>query len=216
MTVVKTMRSPALALCLGLVALSLGACTTTVAAKPEYVSAGLAAPVVQGKAVLVMEPSLQSRSVSAHPDSLTGSATSLNVPIGGVIREVGRKVFANGFSGGADVAAESQPGAYDVVLRLDGFSYKYDQLSNLGFAITPKVTVALTSEATGPDGSLLFRKRYERADYATGAYLASLQPGEKINQSLHLALGEIFREMLDDVAKARAGSAGGAIERPAP
>jgi hypothetical protein len=32
-------------------------------------------------------------------------------------------------------------------LRLDGFSHAYGQLSSLGFAITPEVTVTLSADA---------------------------------------------------------------------
>jgi uncharacterized lipoprotein YajG len=76
-------------------------------------------------------------------------------------------------------------------------------LSNLGFAITPKVTVSLTVEALTPDGRSLFRKHYVRTDYTTGAYLASVNPAEKVNRSLDLALGEIFRDVADDLRAAR-------------
>lgn len=179
------------------------ACASTLQYKPEYVSAGLAAPKVQGHAVVVMDAAQQAQTITAHPTSFTGSATSVTEPVGQIIREAAQKVFGVGFSDGAEVAEVSKPGAYDVALKLNNFSYKYDQLSSLGFEIKPKVTVALDVDAVAPDGHKLFSKRYERVDYLVGAYVISGNPPEKINQALHMAVTEIFRDIVDDVAKAQ-------------
>lgn len=187
-----------------LVATSLAGCASTVIPHPEYVSAGLAAPLIDGKAVIVMDQALRNQVLTTHPTSFTGSATTLAEPVGPIIAMVGEKIFDAGFSGGSEVASQGQPGAYNVTLRMDGFSYAYDQLSSLSFAVTPKVSVTLSADATGPAGAPLLHKSYSRTDFTTGSYVASLQPAEKINQGFHLALSEIFREMLDDL-KAAAG-----------
>jgi hypothetical protein len=185
-----------------LAAASLSACASTVVTRPDYVSAGLAAPVLQGRAVIVMDDAFRGQTLTVHPTSFTGSATTIIEPIGPVVAAVGEKIFDVGFSGGSAVAAQPGADAYNVALRLDGFSYAYDQLSSLGFAITPKVTVTLTADARAPDGRALVHKAYSRQDFTVGAYAISTQPAEKINQGLHLALGEIFREMLDDIKAA--------------
>ena len=181
----------------------LSACGSTVASRPDYVSAGLAAPVVQGPAVIVMDDALQNQMITAHPTSYTGSATTITFPIGAIIRDVGQKVFGVGFSGGSTTATEARLGAYGVKLLLNDFSFKYDQLSSLGFEIRPKVTIGLSVAAVGPDGATLFTKRYEKVDYLVASYAFSSNPAEKINQALHMALGEIFREILDDVVEAK-------------
>lgn len=183
-------------------AASLSACASTVTTRPDYVAAGLAAPVVQGHAVIVMDDAFRNQVITAHPTSLTGSATTITEPVGSVVSVVGEKVFDAGFSGGSDVAAQPGADAYNVVLRLDAFSYAYDQLSNLGFSITPKVTVAINADVRGPDGKPLVHKTYSRPDFTVGSYVASTKPAEKINQGLHLALSEIFRDMLDDIKAA--------------
>ena len=192
------------ALILASAALLLSACTTTLASNPDYVMAPAPGPAaMNGSAVIVMDDALQNDVITAHPTSYTGSATSIVEPIGQIIRDVGLKILGPAFSNGVTVGTTTKPDAYGVVLRLDAFSYQYDQLSNLGFAITPKVTVSMTIEAIGPDGKSLFRKTYERKNYTVGAYVASLEPAEKINKSLHLAIGEIFRDVVDDVKAAR-------------
>jgi hypothetical protein len=186
------------------VAVTLGACVSTLQSHPDYVViAGGGGVGVKGQGVIVMDPELRQKTITAHPTSMTGSATSISLPIGQIIDDVAEKVLTPEFSEGVSTASAVKPDAYDVVLRLDGFSFKYDQLSNLGFAITPKVTVGLTIEALSPDGKRLFRKTYERKDYSSGSYVASLNPAERINRGVHQALGEIFREVADDVRNAR-------------
>ena len=184
--------------------LLLGACTTTLESRPDYiVTSGAGGVALPGEAVIVMDPGLRDEVITAHPESMTGGATTIVLPIGQVIRDVSTKILAPVFTNGATVAPAPKTNAYGVLLRLDSFSYKYDQLSNLGFAITPKATVSMTIEAVGPDGRSLFRKTYVRKDYTTGAYLASVQPAEKINKDVHLALGEIFRDVADDIRAAQ-------------
>ncbi len=198
---------PALAIALSMVALVLTGCTTTLASRPDYiVTSGGGGLPLQGEAVIVMDNGLRDQVITAHPESVTGAATSIVLPIGQIIRDVSTKILGPVFAGGASVAATPRPNAYGVLLRLDSFSFKYDQLSNLGFAITPKVSVAMTIEAVDADGKKLFRRTYQRKDYSSGAYVASLQPAEKINKNLHLALGEIFRDVSDDLRAARSKS----------
>ncbi len=184
--------------------LALGACASTLESRPDYVVvAGGGGVGLKAHGVIVMDADLRQKTITAHPNSLTGAATTITLPIGQIISDVAEKVLSPVFSDGISSAPTPAPGAYDVVLRLDDFEYKYDQLSNLGFAITPKVSVSLTIEAIGPDGQRLFRKTYERKDYSSGTYVASLQPAERVNRSLHLALSEIFREAGDDVRATR-------------
>lgn len=200
---INAIRKAASLAAIGGACLLMTACASTLQYKPEYVSAGLAAPKVQGHAVVVMDAAQQTQSITAHPTSFTGGGTTVTEPVGQILREAALKVFGVGFSDGAEVSEISKPGAYDVGLKLDNFSYKYDQLSSLGFEIKPKVTVSLDVDAVAPDGRKLFSKTYQRTDYLVGAYVISGNPPEKINQALHMAVTEIFRDVLDDVAKAQ-------------
>lgn len=186
--------------------LALAACTSTIAYNPNYVSAGLASPAVTGAAAVVMTRQDQEQSVTAHPTSYTGSATSITAPVGVIIREAALQVFGKAFSQGAMAAEAPTLGVFGIKLKLDDFTYKYDQLSTLGFEIKPKVTVALTVEAISPSGAVIFSKRYERSDYLVGAYVIAAKPEEKINEALHRALAEIFRDVVDDVVAAKARS----------
>lgn len=153
------------------------------------------------KGVIVMDRALQDQLVTKlHPNSFTGAATSLSFPIGVAIRDAALKTLAVSFADGVEVAEAGKPEAYAIALRLDGFAYKYDSMSTLGFAITPRVTVKLTVDVTGPDGKALFRKAYSREDFTAGAYVATFKPKEKVIGSLEKALVAIFSDVQTDLA----------------
>jgi hypothetical protein len=174
-----------------------------------------AAGLLAGKGVIVMDKALQDQLIKKqHPDSFTGGATSLTFPIGVSIRDTALKTLGPSFADGAEVAEVAKPQAYGVVLRLDGFTYKYDSMSSLGFAITPRVTVTLTAEGLGPDGKSLFRKAYTRQDFTAGAYVASFKPKEKVLGSFQKALDEIFVEIQADLTKAPVETAVAAAPAP--
>jgi hypothetical protein len=178
----------------------LSACATTVAPRADLVAAGVASPVVQGKATLVMPSAAANQTITAHPTSFTGSATSITFPMGQIVRTVGEKVFGAGFSKGVATGETAAPDTYGVSVDVSNFSYAYDQASNLGFAITPKVSVQMTADVRSPDGKALLHKTYSKADVTPGKYAISGQPAEKINEGLHMALGQMFRDLLDDIA----------------
>ena len=183
-------------------ALSLAACASTIAPRPELVAAGVSVPVVQGKATLVMPAATLNQTISPHPTSFTGSATSINIPMGQIVRGVGEKILGVGFSGGVTTGETAAPGSYAISVDVANFSYAYDQASNLGFAITPKVSVQMTADVKGPGGKAVLHKTYAKADVTPGKYGISGQPAEKINEGLHMALGQMFRDLLDDIAAA--------------
>lgn len=159
------------------------------------------APVTASRGVIVMDRALQDQLVTKlHPNSFTGAATSLSFPIGAAIRDAALKTLAISFADGVEVAEAGKPEAYSIALRLDGFAYKYDSMSSLGFAITPRVTVKLMVDVTGPDGKALFRKAYSREDFTAGAYVATFKPKEKVIGSLEKALVAIFSDVQTDLA----------------
>ena len=183
-----------------LMAASLAACASTIAPRPELVAAGVATPVVQGKATLVMSAAAANQTISPHPTSFTGAATTITIPMGQIVRAIGEKVLGAGFSKGAATSETPVADTYAVAVDVSNFSYAYDQASNLGFAITPKVTVQMTADVRAPDGKAVLHKTYSKADVTPGKYGISGKPAEKINEGLHMALGQMFRDLLDDIA----------------
>ena len=175
------------------------AATSSSAEAPAETSATAQAPIA-GKAVLVMDDTLLNMMLKQHPASYTGALTTVTVPMGEKLRDDGVTALKARFSDGAEQGA-AQDGAYNIALRLDGFSYKYDSLSTFGMAVTPRVTITVTADITGPNG-LTLHKAYNRADLTAGHYVASFKPAQKVLNSLDKALGEIFNEMADDIAAA--------------
>ncbi len=191
----------------GMLLLGLASCTTSLGYKAEYVASGVSAPVVQGRAVVIMDDVARGQTFSGGPQSMTGGATSITVPLGQYIEKISEKVCAPYFSQGAAVGKAPEAGAYALVVESQGFSYKYDQLSSLGFAVTPKVTVALKVGINGPKGEVIAPpRRYERTDFsATGGYVFSANPPEKINQSAHMAIADILREAMGQLPRSMPG-----------
>jgi hypothetical protein len=176
-------------------------CTTNLTIQPQYVSSGISAPIIAGHANIVMTPNDHNFLFEGGPRSLTGAGTSIKIPIGTLIETVGEKVCSGYFAAGADYSTTLVRSGYNVSVKYDGFSYKFDELSNLGLLITPKISIALKIEILSGDGTVIVpEQRYEKIDYsATGAYFVSLHPDEKINQSLHMAIAAIFRDAMDRI-----------------
>jgi hypothetical protein len=60
----------------------------------------------------------------------------------------------------------------------------------------------MTADVYSPDGKAVLHKTYSKADGTPGKYGISATPAEKINEGLHMALGQMFRDLLDDIAAA--------------
>jgi hypothetical protein len=136
------------------------------------------------------------------PTSITGSGTKLTIPLGVIAREIGAVVFGDMFRDGAAKANElPAAGGYRVVVRprVSKFSYEYNQLKNLGFAVTP--TVVLTLDVTTMDGSgkQLQMRSYESGTVEMPAYLISGSPGEEIGKAAHRAIYDLMLKAAFDL-----------------
>jgi hypothetical protein len=158
------------------------------------------ATMIDGKGVLVIDDTLMKLSLKQHPSSYTGALTTVTVKMGEKLRDNGTVTLKPRFTGGTETDVVAQAGAYNITLRLDGFSFKYDSLSSMGMAVTPRVTITITADVTGPSGAAILHKAYNRTDLTAGHYIASFKPAEKVQNSLDKALGEIFNDMATDIA----------------
>ncbi|MDI7774382.1 hypothetical protein [Asticcacaulis sp. EMRT-3] len=149
-------------------------------ASGQNASTAAATPEIIGKGVLVMDSALLNTRLKQHPASYTGALTTVTVPIGSKLRDNGLAALKASFTGGVSQAAAPEAGAYNITLRLDGFSYKYDSLSSFGMAVTPRVTITVTADVTGPSGIVILHKAYNRTDLTAGHYVLSLKPSEKV------------------------------------
>ena len=86
--------------------------------------------------------------------------------------------------------------------RIQRFEYAYNQLKNVGFAITPQVWVDLEVIAYAPDGKVLINKVYESGLCEGESYLMSGSPAEKINQEVHQALWQLMAQAIAELETA--------------
>ena len=157
---------------------------------------------LDGKGLVVLSSSEENFIYSENPSSFTGGGTSLTLPLGKVIKQIALEVFGSTFSEGAYFSnnyenSENYVLIINPILKLD--NYKYDQLENLGFAVTPKVSISANIIVRAPDQSILFDKNYSYVDMKAPTYVFASSPDEKVNELIHQAIHKIFLESLTDI-----------------
>ena len=136
--------------------------------------------------------------INQSPTSLTGGGTTLEIPVGIITRELTYEYFSQYYS---DVSRiKTLNGEYSIVIspEITHFEYEYDQLSNLGFAITPKLSFNLSVQVY-KDHDQVMNKVYESGVKNASSYLVSGQPGERINKLLHESLFQLLGQVKNDI-----------------
>jgi hypothetical protein len=155
-----------------------------------------------GKVLVYTERADDETPFVGPPTSFTGGGTQLTMPIGVIAREIAATVFGDLFRDGA-VKANALDGAtaYRVVVKpkVVSFSYEYNQLKNLGFAVTPTVVLTLEVSTLAADGRVLQRRRYDSGTVEMPAYLISGAPGEEIGKATHKAIYDLMLKAAADV-----------------
>lgn len=189
--------------------LGLCACSFNAGYNPAYLTSPLNLNL-SGKSLVVMTVEDADWNLASKPTSFTGGGTTLTLPLGEITRQIALKVFGAAFKDGADF--KNQEGGvtgYRLVVKpkVANFTYAYNQLKNLGLAITPQVQLELHVTLHSSDGSVLLDKHYNSGLTEGTAYVVSGQPAEKVNHILHQVL---FKLMTDAALEAK-----GLLEKPA-
>lgn len=150
-------------------AATLGGCAWTAGYNAAYTNAARRPPAAtyDGKVLVKTAAKDNAEVFSGNPTSFTGSATTLTMPLGQMSREIAKAAYADTFTGGADLANELRdPSAYAVIVapRVVSFSYEYNQLKNVGFAITPTVRVTVNVQVLDDQGKAKWEKSYPSGD----------------------------------------------------
>ena len=185
--------------------LLLAGCTFNGGYNPSYLPPEPTALGIPGKSLVVLEAVDANWTYSGKPTSFTGSATTLKLPVGEITRQIALKVFGAAFKDGADFRyAAGETAGYRLVVkpRVIRFSYAYNQLKNLGFAVTPQVDLDLHVTLLAPDGKVLLDKTYASGVTAGGTYVFSGQPAERVNKALHETLYKLMSDAAVDARKA--------------
>lgn len=160
---------------------------------------------VAGKVLVYTEKTDDDTLWSGKPTSFTGSATTLSIPLGLIAREIAATVFGDAFRDGAVKAnALTDASDYRVIIRpkVSAFSYEYNQLKNIGFAITPTVVLTLEVSLLDAGGKMVNQRRYDSGRVEVSAYIISGSPGEEIGKAAHKALNELMVRAAQDVREA--------------
>lgn len=183
-------------------AFGLSGCSFNAGYNPAYLTPSVALNL-EGKSLVVMTADDAAWNLATKPTSFTGGGTTLTVPLGEITRQIALKVFGAAFKQGADfkTTVEGAQG-YRLIVKpkVANFTYAYNQLKNLGLAITPQVQLELHITLVSPSGAVVLDKSYSSGLTEGGAYVISGQPSEKVNQVLHQAL---FKLMTDAALEAK-------------
>ncbi len=182
----------------------LSGCTTMVRYNPDYITQDLPTfeGVYDGKALVVTSIEDDNKIYSQKPSSFTGSANTIQLKLGNYIKNIAVEVLSQMFREGADHSTEiPESSDYRIIIepKINSFDYKYNQLKNLGFAITPETQVVIDVTLFDSSGNLLLEKTYDSGLISTGTYVASLDPPEKINSNVHSAMYNLMLEATADI-----------------
>jgi hypothetical protein len=183
--------------------LLLAGCSFNAGYNPSYLPMQPMGLGIPGKSLVVLDTGDASWTYSGKPTSFTGSGTTLTLPLGEITRQVALKVFGAAFKDGADFRnAAGDATGYRLIVKpkITRFTYAYNQLKNLGFAVTPQANLDLHVTLVSPDGKTLLDKDYASGLTEGGSYVLSGKPAEKVNQILHQTL---FKLMTDAALDAK-------------
>jgi len=90
---------------------------------------------------------------------------------------------------------------YSIVIRPEilNYDYRYNQLKNLGFAITPEAKIDLFVYLYDKQGKLVLEKKYESEYLSGGSYMVSFSPHEKVNKAIHEVIYNLLNNISHDV-----------------
>lgn len=195
--------------------LTLAGCAYSSSYNPAYLAAARRPAAVQadGKVLIVTTPQDDGYVFSGSPTSFTGGGTKLTLPVGSIVRESAVAAFADTFRGGVEVAADVRDATRYVVIvapRLVAYSYEYNQIKNVGFAITPTAVVSVDVRLLDDKGATRWQRNYASGPVEGTAYMLNTSPQEEISKVTHKALYDVFARAAGEVREVLAKPAGAA------
>jgi hypothetical protein len=199
-------------------ALAFAGCAMTSTYNAGYLAAARrpAAAMAEGKVLVLTTPQDDAYVYTGNPTSFTGGGTTLTLPLGAIVKEAALAAFADTFRGGVDAAPQvANTSQYTVIVapRLVSYSYEYNQLKNVGFAITPTAVVNIDVRVVDAAGALRWQRSYASGPVEGPAYFLNTSPQEEISKVTHKALYDMFSkaagEVVREVVAKPAGTAAG-------
>ena len=162
----------------------------------------VAAPC-DGRVRVVTTEAEDAKIYKGNPTSFTGSATTLTVPLGAIIKEATVAAFSDAFRGGAEASAsvhDADRFAAVVSPHPVSFSYAYNELKNVGFAITPTAVVSIDVHVLDASGAIRWQKAYASGPVEGPSYMLNTAPQEEIVKVTHKAVYDLMAKAASDVS----------------
>lgn len=185
---------------MGIAVLFLGACSYNAGFNSTYLPPEGITTKINERVLIVMSEQEQEWVYSGNPTSFTGGATTLTIPLGNITKQIAIEVFSRHFRGTESATQLPDDSTYRIAVnpRVSHFDYAYNQLKNLGFAITPEIQLDLNVKMFDGLGKQVMEKTYSSGLRSGESYMVSGSPAEKINQTLHRALFELMEDAAVD------------------
>jgi hypothetical protein len=185
--------------------LAVGGCAHTGAYNAGYLAAARrpVATLCEGKVLVVTTQQEDAYLYEGHPTSLTGAATTLTVPLGAITKEAAIAAFSDAFRGGAEASAtvhDADRFAAVISPRPVSFTYEYNQLKNVGFAVTPTAVVSIDLRVLDGVGGTRWEKVYASGPVEGPSYMLNTSPQEEIVKVTHKAIYDLMSKAAVDVA----------------
>ncbi|MEJ2380444.1 MAG: hypothetical protein P8076_04575 [Gammaproteobacteria bacterium] len=192
-------QTPALLAAVALMLLS--GCAYNVGYNSTYLPAEQTHQKTPGKVLIYMPDTDANWVFKGHPTSFTGGGTTLTIPLGDITRQIAVRAFSNEFTSVTAADTIKNQADYTVVVqpRVQHFEYAYNQLKNLGFAITPETRVDLSVKVSDSEGRTIVNKVYQSGKIEGETYMASASPAEKVNAAVHKTLWKLMNAAIADI-----------------
>ena len=182
----------------------LSGCAYRAGYNPTYIPDKSSQYICAAAVLLYIEDEQEDFVYSGSPASFTGGATTLTIPIGTILKEVAEDVLENNFSGAIAFAnSMNDLRQCEIVYnpKIVHFDYRYNQLRNLFFAITPEIDLTLQVKIYNQDRENIFQRKYNTDGYVSGhTFVISGSPAEEVNEILHETLYDLLDESLHDAS----------------
>jgi len=189
---------------ISIAALFLSACSYNAGFNSTYLPPEGITTKINERVLIVMSEQEQEWVYSGNPTSFTGGATTLTIPLGNITKQIAIEVFSRHFRSADSAKGLPTDSTYRIAVnpRVSHFEYAYNQLKNLGFAITPEIKLDLDVKMFDSLGKQVMQKTYSAGLRSGESYMVSGSPAEKINQTLHRALFELMENAAVDAVGA--------------
>lgn len=182
---------------------SITSCTSSLSYNPSYEGRMMPIPGEQldGRAVILTTEVDDNYVFNGNPTSFTGSATNISIPLGLITKEIAQHAFERMFSEGVVQTRDiSSINDYLVVItpRVRNFSYAYNQLRNVGMAVTPQVDISLSVDVLDSEGNNIRSNTFTSGIKNGDTYAMSMNPGERINRLAHEVITELLNQAASD------------------